>query len=138
MKTVTDPTRRFTPDRLAGLDEPVRRYFSHAITDGAPLPDGVRMTMRGRIKVGVWLPFTAVQTVDGRSFAWQARVGRWPLQPLRVTDGYADAIGRTEGRLLGHLKLFGAEDFDTARSAATRRRSRASCSRRPASCPTAA
>ena len=76
--------------------------------------------MRGRIKVGVWLPFTAVQTVDGRSFAWQAQVGRWPLQPLRVTDGYADAIGRTEGRLLGHLKLFGAEDFDTARSAATR------------------
>ena len=76
--------------------------------------------MRGRIKVGVWLPFSAVQTVDGRSFAWQAQVGRWPLHPLRVTDGYADAIGRTEGRLLGHLKLFGAEDFDTARSAATR------------------
>ena len=54
--------------------------------DGAPLPDGVRMTMRGRIKVGVWLPFTAVQTVDGRSFTWQARVGRGPLKPLRVTD----------------------------------------------------
>jgi hypothetical protein len=120
VKTVTDPARRFTPDRLAGLDEPVRRYFSHAITDGALLPDGIRMTMRGRIKVGVWLPFTAVQTVDGRSFVWRAQVGRWPLHPLRVTDGYADAIGRTEGRLLGHLKLFGAEDFDTARSAATR------------------
>ena len=76
--------------------------------------------MHGRIKVGVWLPFAAVQTVDGRSFTWQARVGRRPLRPLRVTDRYADAIGRTEGRLLGHLTLFGAEDFDTARSAATR------------------
>jgi hypothetical protein len=54
------------------------------------------MTMRGRIKVGVWLPFTAMLTVDGRSLAWQARVGRWPLTPLRVTDGYAEAIGRTE------------------------------------------
>ena len=115
-----DLTRRFTPDKLAGLDEPVRRYFNHAIAGGSLLPDGVRMTMRGRIKVGVWLPFTAVQTVDGRSFAWQARVGRGPLKPLRVTDRYADSIGRTEGRLLGHLKLFGTEDFDTARSAATR------------------
>jgi hypothetical protein len=120
VKASADLTRRFTPDTLAGLDEPVRRYFSHAIADGAPLPDGVRMTMRGRIKVGVWLPFTAVQTVDGRSFAWQARVGRWPLKPLRVTDRYAHAIGRTEGRLFGHLKLFGTEDFDTARSAAMR------------------
>jgi len=118
--STTDPARRFTADTLAGLDEPVRRYFRHAIRDGAPLPDGVQMTMHGRIKVGVWLPFAAVQTVDGRSFTWQARVGRRPVRPLRVTDRYADAIGRTEGRLLGHLTLFRAEDFDTARSAATR------------------
>jgi hypothetical protein len=120
VSTTTSPALRFTPDRLAGLDEPVRRYFNHAISAGTTLPDGVRITMRGRIKVGAWLPFTAVQTVDGRSFEWQARVGRGPLKPLRVTDGYADAVGRTEGRLLGLLKVFGAEDYDTARSAATR------------------
>jgi hypothetical protein len=113
-------TRRFTPDELAGLDEPVRRYFNHAIAGGSVLPDSVQVTMRGRIRVGVWLPFTAVQTVDGRSFAWQAHVGRGPLKPLRVTDRYADSIGRTEGRLFGHITVFGAEDFDTARSAATR------------------
>ena len=105
---------------LADLDEPVRRYFSHAIDVGAPLPDGVRMAMRGRIKVGLWLPFIAEQTVDGRSFAWRARVGRGPLTPLRVTDRYADAVGSTEGRLLGRVTLFHAEDSDTARSAATR------------------
>ena len=69
------PARRFTPDRIAGLDEPVRRYFKHAISAGAALPDGVRMTMRGRIKVGVWLPLTAVQTVDGHSLR--------PLHALR-------------------------------------------------------
>ena len=50
--------------------------------------------MRGRIKVGVWLPFTAQQTVDGRSFTWHARVGRGRLTPLEVTDRYADAVGR--------------------------------------------
>ena len=43
------PARRFTRDTIAGLDEPVRRYFTHAISAGAALPDGVRMTMRGKI-----------------------------------------------------------------------------------------
>jgi hypothetical protein len=91
--TTADPTRRFTSDMLAGLDEPVRRYFTHAISDGAALPTGVHMAMRGRIKVGLWLPFTAEQTVDGRSFTWRARVGRGRPTPLRVTDQYADAAG---------------------------------------------
>jgi hypothetical protein len=118
--TRTDPTPRFTSENLAGLDEPVRRYFSHAISDGAALPTGVRMLMRGRIKVGLWLPFTAEQTVDGRSFEWRARVGWGPLTPLRVTDRYADAAGSTEGRLLGPFTLFHADDVNTARSAATR------------------
>jgi hypothetical protein len=67
MTTTADPARRFSADMLAGVDEPVRRYFTHTITDGAPLPDGVHMAMRGHIKVGLWLPFTAEQTVDGRS-----------------------------------------------------------------------
>jgi hypothetical protein len=75
MTTGADPTPRFTSDMLVGLDEPVRRYFSHAIGDGAALSNGVRMAMCGRIKVGLWLPFTAEQTVDGRSFVWRARVG---------------------------------------------------------------
>jgi hypothetical protein len=37
MTTTADATRRFTPDMLTSLDEPVRRYFSHAISDGAAL-----------------------------------------------------------------------------------------------------
>ena len=111
---------RFDPGKLAGVDEPVRRYFSHAISDGAPLPNGVRMAMSGRIKVGLWLPFTAEQTVDGRSFTWRARVGPGPLTPLRVVDRYADDAGSTEGVLLGRVSLFHADDVNTTRSAATR------------------
>jgi hypothetical protein len=56
-------------------DEPVRRYLAHALHGGAERATGVRLTMAGRIKVGVWLPFRASQETDGRSFAWQARVG---------------------------------------------------------------
>ena len=108
MTTPPDSTRRFTSDILAGLDDPVRRYFTHAISDGATLPNGVHMEMSGRIKVGLWLPFSAEQTVDGRSFTWRARVGHGPLTPLRVTDHYADAAGSTEGRLLGRVTLFHA------------------------------
>ena len=114
------PVPRFSADMLAGLDEPVRRYFGHAISDGAALPNHVGMAMSGHIKVGIWLPFTAEQSADGRSFAWRARVGWGPLTPLRVTDRFADAVGSTEGRLLGRFTLFHAEDADTARSAATR------------------
>jgi hypothetical protein len=118
--TIADPAPRFTSDTLAGLDEPVRRYFNHAISDGATLPNGVRMLMRGHIKVGLWLPFTAEQTVDGRSFAWRARVGWGSLTPLRVTDRYSNAAGSTEGRLLGRVTVFRAADVNTARSAAAR------------------
>jgi hypothetical protein len=39
---------------------------------------------------------------------------------LHVTDRYADAVGRTEGRLFGRFTLFAGEDRDTARSAAAR------------------
>jgi hypothetical protein len=112
--------RRFDRSLVGDLDEPVQRFFTHAIRDGAALGDGVRLTMTGRIKVGTWLPFTAEQTVDGRSFGWRARVGWGPITPLRVVDRYADGAGVTEGRLLGRLTLFHADDLDTTRSAAAR------------------
>jgi len=44
----------FTMEMLRGVDQPVRRYFSDAVSDGAPLPQGVRMAMSGRSKVGLW------------------------------------------------------------------------------------
>jgi hypothetical protein len=111
---------RFQRALISGLDEPVQRFFNHAIRDGAALTRGVRVTMTGRIKVGAWLPFTAVQTADGRSFVWRARVGWGPIAPLRVLDRYADGAGTTEGRLLGRFTLFHADDLDTTRSSAAR------------------
>ena len=118
--TAAPEARRFTPSLLTGLDEPVRRYLSHAIRDGTELGAGVSMTMTGRIKVGLWLPFRAYQECDGRSFAWRARVGVGPLTPLAVVDRFAEGVGSMDGRLLGRVKLFHAEDEDTTRSAAGR------------------
>lgn len=110
----------FDPALLHGQDEPVRRFFEHAIRKGAPLPPGLRLTMTGCVKADVWLPFAAAEEVDGRSFSWCARVGLGPLTLLRIDDSYAHGVGSTEGRLFGRRPLFHSADEDTARSAAGR------------------
>jgi hypothetical protein len=109
---------RFDPDSLAGLDEPVRRYFTHAIHTGAPLRRGVRLGMRGRIKVGPpWLGFKADWEGDGRSFAWRARAARGLV---RVVDRYAEASASTDVRLLNRIRMVHADDEDVVRSGAAR------------------
>jgi hypothetical protein len=116
----TGPAAPFDPALLAGLDEPVRRYFRRAIGDGAPLPDGVRVTMRGRIKLGAWLPFIAEQDSYADAFSWRARVAAGPLTLFRVTDSFTDGVGRVDARLFGRLPLIRSADENTARSAAGR------------------
>jgi hypothetical protein len=110
----------FDPESLAGLDEPVRRYFTHAIGAGAPLSRGMRLTMTGKIKADLWLPFRAEQEIDGRSFSWRARVGVGGLTLARIADSYSHGVGSTEGLLFGRRSLFASANEDTARSAAGR------------------
>ena len=110
----------FDPSLLAGVDEPVRRYFAHAIAPGAPLPRAMRLTMSGRVKADLWLPFRAEQEVDGRSFSWRARVGLGRLTVVEIADGYSHGVGSSEGLLFGRRTLFAKADEDTARSAAGR------------------
>ena len=103
-----------------GLPEPVRRYLAHAVPSGEAGVPGVTLTMSGRIKVGIWLPFSATQRCDGKSFLWRASVGLGPLRPLEVTDRYEDAKGSMTGKLLGRWALFEQADANVVRSAAGR------------------
>ena len=113
--------RRFQPASLAALDEPVRRYFTHAIRSDAPLAAGIRLTMAGRIKVGpVWLGFTAQQEFDGHEFAWRARAGWGPVKPLAVVDQYRAGAGSIDGRIFGRFSFLHADDENTTRAAAAR------------------
>src|SRR5436190_90505 len=105
---------------LERLDEPVRRYFEHALHGDAERARGVRLQMKGRIRAGTWLPFRAWQESDGRSFVWRARVGPGRLTLLTVVDRFAVGVGATEGRLFGRRRVFRAEGIDTSRSAAGR------------------
>jgi len=102
------------------LPEPVRRYLSHAVPSGESGVPGVRLTMSGRIKIGIWLPFIATQRCDGKSFLWRASVGLGPLRPLEVTDRYEDREGSMSGKLLGRWVLFEQTDANVVRSAAAR------------------
>jgi hypothetical protein len=120
METARDPTQHLDPVSLSNLDEPVRRYFNHALSPGARLSTGVRLTMEGRIKVGAWLPFTAEWEGDGRSFVWRARAGVGPIKPLRVIDHYSDGTAGMDVRAPGRIPLVRAHDENTLRSAAGR------------------
>lgn len=42
----------FSPAEVSRLPEPVRRYLTAAIAEGTPLTTGVRLKMRGHIKLG--------------------------------------------------------------------------------------
>jgi hypothetical protein len=109
----------FDPAALSGQDEPVRRYFAHALGQGASLAPGVRLRMRGRVKVGAWLPFAGEWRGDGRGFTWRAAAGPAGMRLLRVLDRYADGAGGMDVRL-GPVPLVRAHGVDVTRSAAGR------------------
>ena len=127
MTTPPSGTRgRFDAAARRDLDEPVRRYFLHALADGAPLAGSARLRLRGHIKVGAWLRFDSRWDGDGNSFSWQATCGPPRLPLLRVHDRFADGVGfmdirlRSPLRRLPPLKLLHAENDDVARSGAGR------------------
>src|SRR5437763_16861862 len=89
----------FDPASLDGLPEPVRNYLLHAIAPAAPIARGVRLRVRGRIRVGAWLRFDSVWEGDGRSFSWRAVSGPGPVPLLRVHDRFPDGAGAMDLRL---------------------------------------
>jgi hypothetical protein len=119
-RSAADPRARFNPSTLSGLDEPVRRYFTHALAANAPLSRGTRLRMRGWIKVGLWLPFRATWEGDSRSLSWRADCGPGGIRLLRAVDRFAEGRGSMDVRVAGRLSLVHAADEDTARSGAGR------------------
>jgi len=108
--------------RVRDLDEPVRRYLTHAVRLGPVVRGARRFEMSGRIRVGRWLAFDALQDMpgDGHAFTWTARAGLGRFRPVHVVDSYRPGFGATEGRLFGRVRFMHADDHDTARSAAGR------------------
>jgi hypothetical protein len=102
---------------VEGLPAPVRRYFSSAITVGTPLAVAARLSMRGAIKIGRWLPFRAREVLAPlRGFVWPARMGGF----IAGADAYLDGSGTMEWKLAGLITVAQAAGPDVSRSAAGR------------------
>jgi hypothetical protein len=78
----------------------------------------VRVTMRGRLLVGRWLPFTAVEVLHPlRGFRWAARVAGGVVGG---SDGYLAREGSMLWKLFGLATVVQATGPDVSRSAAAR------------------
>jgi len=117
--TGPDGPFRFAPDTAADLPEPARRRIRHAIAPGARLAASVQLTMRGRIRLGAWRPFTATQILAPDGFVWSA-TARIAGLPVSGFDRWSAGSGQMRWRLAGLVPVLSATGPDVSRSAAGR------------------
>jgi len=92
---------------LAGLPEPVARYFKWALRDGQPRATHASLTQEGSLQMGktarTWKPFTAEQEVNAAppAFLWDARVRLFPGLCAFVRDSFLGGTGTMHGEVLG-------------------------------------
>jgi uncharacterized protein DUF6544 len=111
------PDAVFSGAEVGGLPNPVRRYLEAAVAPGTPLTKCVRLRMRGRIKVGRWLPFTARQVLNPHEgFVWTARAAGL----IAGSDRYLDGAGAMRWKLAGMVTVAQGQGPDVSRSAAGR------------------
>lgn len=113
----------FTPDMVADLDRPVRRYFLHAIAPGTPIAAYVELKMNGSFRLkpdADWLPMSASQIISlAPGFVWKASVGKATMS-FSGADLYSRGKGRMKFSLWGLVPLVDAQDKNIVRSAAGR------------------
>jgi Family of unknown function (DUF6544) len=111
---------RFSPEMVAGLPEPTRRYFQHAIEPGTPLAPMARLEMTGEMRLGreqAWLPLHAHQVLaPPTGFIWEASVGRGAMR-FTGADSYATTRGQTTFRFWDLVPVVRASGPDVSRSA---------------------
>ncbi|MDH7943442.1 YfdQ family protein [Pseudohongiella sp. SYSU M77423] len=96
----------FTPERVADLPDPARRYFLYTIKSGTPLLKVVNITMAGRFGMGTkdkpnYLDFTATQVLAmPAGFVWKMRARRGAM----VLSG-SDSQSWTRFWLMGLLPV---------------------------------
>lgn len=116
-RLVEPPAGEFDPAELDTEPEPVRRHLQHAIAAGTPIARSVRLTMRGHIKLGRWLPFRAEEVLSPhRGFVWRARVAGL----ITGSDCYIDGEGAMAWKIAGLVPFLRVQGADVSRSAAGR------------------
>ena len=111
------PAPGFDPVSMNTLPPAAQRYLTAAIEPGTRLAAGVRLTIRGSIKLGRWLPFRARQLlVPSLGTVWVARVAG----VITGSDRYVAGTGGMNWKLFGIVPVMHAEGPDVSRSAAER------------------
>jgi hypothetical protein len=103
---------------VEALPEPARRWLNHAIAPGALAARGVLLQMTGHIKIGRWLPFTAVQVIAPSGYVWVARAGRGIS--IQGFDRYSDDTAEMRWLVAGRIPVLRARGPDIARGSAAR------------------
>jgi len=101
----------YDPAELAGLPEPVQRYFRAVLKEGQPLVAAVNLTHTGTFNMSEsgeqWQPFTSNQRVITRrpGFVWDARIQLAPALPIFVYDAYVAGAGALTAQPFGLLTV---------------------------------
>ncbi len=104
----------FSRQQLAGLPDPVVRYFEFAITPGLPLIRTARIEHAGEFRSALgasWSPFTSVQhfSVEPPGFVWDAGIRMSPLLTVRVRDSYLQGTGAMQARIASLIPVVDAQ-----------------------------
>ena len=109
------PERRYDPDDVTELPDPVRRYFETVLDEGQLHSRTVRLEQHGQFRLGdadsPWKPLEATQraTIDPPGFVWDATIRLAPFVPVRVVDAYIEGEGSLRARLLSVLPVADAD-----------------------------
>lgn len=101
----------YDPAELAGLPEPVKRYFEAALEPGQPLIAAVEVAHVGTFNTGEdrpqWKPFRSRQrvVVQRPGFVWDARIALGSGLAVRVHDAYLAGEGILSASLLGWVTV---------------------------------
>jgi len=96
-KDISEKT--FSYEQLAGLPEPVQRYFKHVLKDGQPFISYIRLTHDGQFKTGQdknWVNIKGEQyfTAEKPGFIWKGTTSMFTARDMYIAE---------KGRLLVSL-----------------------------------
>ncbi|HET9821685.1 MAG TPA: DUF6544 family protein [Burkholderiaceae bacterium] len=111
-QVAVEPARYDAARELAGLPEPVQRYFRAVLQDGQPMIAALTVEHTGRFNLAPegahqWRPFTSRQrsTMQRPGFVWDARIAILPGLAVHVHDAYVAGEGLLRPAVMGLLPL---------------------------------
>jgi len=108
--------KTYDPKEIAGLPEPVQRFFKTVLKEGQAIVAKVELSQKGQFnmneKLDKWNKFTATQLVITQQlgFDWDARIQMAPMLNAFVHDTYLLGAGNLHASLLGLFTLANMHD----------------------------